>query len=150
MLGPRMTTNIDGKDKQRQGKIILMPAWRASSSARWRRLTRIWSAWLCSTSAMLTPRVLDWISTATKVRRSGTPVRSTMRCKATLRDVPMRISATERRNSLVSGLSQRSPTRSSADSKARPASTPMVSMSSASGRARWMVCWRWRTRRLSQ
>ena len=61
MAGPRMTTNSDGKMQPTSGKSILIGAFAACSSARWRRSIRSCSDWTWSTFEIETPSCSAWM-----------------------------------------------------------------------------------------
>ena len=61
MAGPRMTMNSDGKMHPTSGNSILIGAFAACSSARWRRSMRSCSDWTWSTFEIETPSCSAWM-----------------------------------------------------------------------------------------
>ena len=94
-----------------------------------------------STLAIPTPSCSDWISAWMKVWSSSTPERRPMSSRASSRGRPSRISLSTWANSSDSAFLNFSTSRPMAASKPSPASTEMVSRSSAFGSAsRSSVC----------
>ena len=103
IAGPRMTMNSDGKMHPTSGNSILIGAFAACSSARWRRSMRSCSDWTWSTFEIETPSCSAWMIAPMKFVSGGTSVRGTMSRSASRRALPTRTSASARRNSSVSG-----------------------------------------------
>ncbi len=118
------------------GMVILTGTCWAFSSARWRRLTRISEDWTRSTWAIGMPNASACTMALTKLRISGTLVRSPRPRSAAERPWPICISRSIRENSSASGPSVLWATCWIAASKPRPDSTLMVSRSIASGSSR--------------
>ena len=148
--GPRMTMKSDGKMQPTSGNSILIGAFAAISSARWRRSIRSCSDWTCSTLLIATPSCSAWMTAPMKFVSAGTSVRGMMSRSASRRALPTRTSARARRNSSMRGPSIFSTTLPRAASKPRPARTEIVRRSRASGIWSTIACWRARIRRPSQ
>ena len=127
--------NRQGRMQKISGSRILTGTFWACSSARWRRLTRISEACTRSTWPIGMPKASACTIAETKPRISGSDVRSPRARSASERPSPICISWSTRANSSASGPSVLRATWESAASKPRPASTEMVSRSSASGSA---------------
>ncbi len=91
---------------------------------------------------MLTPNCSLWMIAATKLVISGIPTLSDISRKASLRNLPSCISRSTRAKINPSSLSHFPLTRPMAASKPNPASTQIVSRSSASGIALRTSDWR--------
>ncbi len=88
--GPRMAMNRAGKMHPTSGKSILIGAFAAISSARWRRSMRSCSDWTWSTLEIETPSCSAWMMAPTKLVRGWTSVRGTMSRRASRRTLPTR------------------------------------------------------------
>ena len=95
--------NSDGKMHPTSGNSILIGAFAACSSARWRRSMRSCSDWTWSTFETETPSCSAWMIAPMKFVSGRTSVRGMMSRSASRRALPTRISARARRNSSDSG-----------------------------------------------
>ncbi|MNR32119.1 hypothetical protein D3C85_1496790 [compost metagenome] len=125
-----------------------MPILAARSSASEWRLVRSMSECTRSDSATLVPKRSAWISIATSMLTSSTPVRADRLRSALSRGRPARSSSVSSSySSAMAGRAVRisATTRRIAASRLRPASTQTMIRSRLSGKDSKMSRWRWRT-----